>query len=266
MSGKIYAAIAAVLAGLAVGGCGRVERARVEWPTMGTIAAVQTRVAEGGAEIAAERGKTAAESVSNIFAKVEKLLNAHDPESELSRLAPLEDAEILRRCDPLVRECYAAAFRFRDESGGAFNPRWRGAGTLDLGGIAKGFAVDLAAAAAGGDADAGGAADVLIDLGGNLKAVKGDWNVGILGAGDFRLKAGSACATSAEYFRGRHIYDSRTGKAVTNELESVTIVSPSAMEADALSTICFIFGREQGEAFLKKFHPDARAIWSEKVR
>ena len=71
-----------------------------------------------------------------------------------------------------------------------------------------------------------------------------------------------ACATSAEYYRGKHIYDGRTGQAVSNGVTSVTVVHPtSAMLADGLSTTLFVFGKEEGERFLKANFPEARAYW-----
>lgn len=237
-----------------LGGCSRSGVERVEWTTMSTIAAVQW---DGrGADIAACRATVQAE-----FSEVERLLNAHQPESELSRLAPLADAQVLAKCDQRVRECYAAAFRLRDETGGKFNPRWRGQGTLDLGAIAKGFAVDLAGVSAlrGPETPSG---RLLIDLGGNLKAVRGDWKVGILGGGEFTLHEGEACATSSRQFRGNHIADGQSGEPVENSIASVTVIHPkSAMLADGLSTVMFILGRDEGEKFLKEHYPDARAIW-----
>lgn len=233
-------------------GCARRKLERVEWTTMGTVAAFNCRDAKDIARSA---------EVRETFAEVEALLNAHNPESELSRLAPLDEGEILAACDERMRPCYEAAFRLMRESGGAFNPRWRGPGTLDLGGIAKGFATDLAAERLG-DCDA------LIDLGGNLKACGGEWRVGVFApqggvpGEKFALSANAACATSAEYARGKHIYDGRTGLAVTNDLVSVTVIHPtSAMLADGLSTILFIFGEEEGESFLRTHYPESRAIW-----
>ena len=241
-------------------GCAREKVERVEWTVMGTVAAVQ------------EKGRTGAgrggvlDVVKATFSEVESLLNAHDPNSELSRLAALPDAEILARCNPLVRPCYAAAFRLRDETGRVFNPRYRGPGTLDLGAIAKGFAVDLAAErvkAAFGETGA-----VLVDLGGNLRSVGGTWSVGIVGGegrsdvSELSLTDGEACATSGEYYRGHHIKDGRDGSSLSNTVYSVTVVHPaSAMLADGLSTVMFILGRERGEAFLREHHPEARAEW-----
>lgn len=210
---------------------------------MGTIAAVQTRSAT--AEETAETVRT----TKAAFSKVERLLNAHDPESELSRLAPLSEAEILERCDQEMRPCYEMAFDLMRKSGGAFNPRWRGPHTLDLGAIAKGFAVDCAMLQCN---FAGKSGDKLLDLGGNLFAVKGLWRTGIVGAGVvIPLAEGFACATSAEYYRGKHIYDGRTGQVVSNGVSSVTVVvGGSAMEADGLSTTLFILGPEDGKRFL----------------
>ena len=243
-----------ILSGLV--GCGKPKVERVEWPVMGTIAAVQTRGA------APEETAAIVREVKGVFSKVEKLLNAHDPNSELSRLAALPEAEILKRCDESVRPCYEMAFDLMRKSGGAFNPRWRGTNTLDLGAIAKGFAVDEAVACCGGSC-AGG--DKLLDLGGNLFAVRGKWRTGIAGTeAVIPLSEGFACATSAEYYRGKHIYDGRTGQAVSNGVVSVTVeVAGSAMAADGLSTTLFVLGPEEGKRFLdeKWKTVGVQAIW-----
>lgn len=256
----------AVAALCVAAGCGRAPAERVEWTTMGTIAAVQSRGA---------LAPSATAEVRRAFDEVEHRLNAHDPDSELSRLAPLADDEVLARCDERMRPCYEAAFALMRETEGAFNPRWRGPRTLDLGGIAKGFALDLASDRMSMlKENPLQARDVLLDLGGNLKSASGEWRVGVYcppeaesSPGAIVLSAGEACATSAEYVRGKHIRDGRTGLAVTNDVLSVTVVHPtSAMLADGLSTVMFIFGREKGEAFLKSRHPEARAIWVMKNR
>lgn len=221
-------------------GCSRAKVERVEWTVMGTVAAVQTRGAKP------EETAAAVAAVKSEFAKVERLLNAHDPDSELCRLAPLTDGEILGRCDPEMKPCYELAFAWRETTKGAFDPRWRGKGTLDLGAVAKGFAVDLAAARV-----PSGEFDVLLDLGGNLRAVRGSWRAGIAASGEsFVLGEGRSCATSAEYYRGKHIFDGRTGLPVSNDVASVTVVACEAMWADMLSTTAFVFGPEEGVRYL----------------
>ena len=245
-----------------VAGCPAPDRDIRQWQVMGTTACVRWSDTRDFPVY------TAAEDAQEAFAAVEKLLNRFDPGSELNRLAKLSDAEILEKCDPRVRPCYEAAFKLRDQSGGAFDPRWRGAGTLDLGAIAKGFAVDLALAA-WDDCDVKEYWRILVDLGGNLKAAgTAGWKVGIAGSSEtLTLTNGMACATSAEYFRGKHIIDARTGNAVTNDLHSVTVIHPSsAMLADGLSTVCFILGKADGEAFLRRHHPEAYAIWINKTK
>ena len=262
MTGRLFIALLGMA--LLVGCSDKIEER--DWVTMGTTASVKVKRADS---TIAHATKLARE----LTTEIETLLNVHDPESELSKSAALSDAELVVKFRKLTRSsrlcpelatCFEAAFRLRDQSGGAFNPRWKGDETMDLGGIAKGYAVDvLASQVYAGD---GIGQEVLFDIGGNLKCQRGSWTVGIAGTdATLVLKKGEACATSAEYYRGKHIYDGRTGNAVTNDLLSVTIVHPnSAMLADGLSTICFILGETEGKAFLGKFYPEARAIWIKK--
>jgi len=253
--------VCAGVAAAVFGGCARTPVERTEWTVMGTVAAVQWK----GESTPGVQACIAA--TKETFAQVETLLNAHAADSEISRLAKASDAEVLSRCTPLVRPCYEAAFRLRDETGGLFNPRWRGRDTLDLGAIAKGFAVDLAAQRV--KARCGGS-ELLLDLGGNLRCVSGTWETGVTDPDrtdevepqTFTLGPGMACATSAEYYRGHHIKDGRTGADAASGVASVTVVHPdSATTADGLSTVLFLMGREKGEAFLRSRYPAAKAIW-----
>ncbi|MBQ3288842.1 MAG: FAD:protein FMN transferase [Kiritimatiellae bacterium] len=234
---------------LVLAGCGNVGSDRVEWTTMGTVAALQTRGAGDASKV-----KALVEETKSVFGGVELRLNAHCPTSDVSRLAALPQADVLRLCAAADRPCYEAAFKLMEASGGAFNPRWRGPGTLDLGAIAKGFAADLAA-----DVACAGGIDALVDLGGNLKAARSSsrpWRTGVKDpsgngfAAVVELRGGEALATSATYFRGSHIFDGRTGRAVTNGVASVTVLCESAMWADGLSTTLFVLGPEEGRAFL----------------
>jgi len=254
-------AIAALFAGCR----DSIESERVAWTSMGTVAAIQTKGDRDGVK----GGKLLATTMS-VFKDVETLLNAHNAESEIRRLAPLPDAQVLQHCAKEVKPCYEAAFALAKATGGAFNPRWRGNGTLDLGAIAKGFAVDLACA------DLAGVAmgiPCLVDLGGNVKAVHGSWKTGVKNPGGegfsavVDLQEGEALATSATYFRGSHIYDGRTNKPVVNDVASVTVLCRSAMWADGLSTALFVLGVDEGRRFLEGgIHlPDAvgaaSALW-----
>ena len=256
----------AALVGCAVNG---VES--LQWMTMGTVAKVSFKRSgairflsfSGGADL--DR-RSITQTVKSVYSEVESKLSIWNKDSEISKFTDVESIS------PEMRPCYEAAFKLQKTSAGVFNPYWRGKGKgPDLGGIAKGFAVDLAAAKVELERRAGnsGDVDILMDLGGNLKVVSGVWRTGIRNpSGDMPsivLTNGMACATSGEYERGKHIYDARTGNAVSNNLVSVTVVHPhSAMIADGLSTTLFILGREEGERFLREHYPEAIAYWIEK--
>jgi len=147
---------------------------------------------------------------------------------------------------------------------------------LDLGAIAKGYAVDLAYNALLQK----GYTNMLVDLGGNLRAIgeaapgRGGWRTGIRNpfvegscAAQFLLTNGEAVATSGNYerfveikeVRYAHIMDGRTGVPVTG-IAGVTVIAPSAMLADALSTTLFVLGPQKGCDFLK-YYPGCEAIW-----
>ena len=241
----VFAAVAMLLAGCR----DDVASDHVSWTTMGTVAAIQTK----GDGTGVKSGNLLAKTMAT-FKDVETLLNAHKSDSEISRLATLPDAEVLKSCASETRPCYEAAFSLMRESGGAFNPRWRGKDALDLGAIAKGFAVDLACKAIAGDATG---VSCLVDLGGNVKSVRGSWRTGVKDpngdgfAAVVELQEGEALATSATYFRGAHIYDGRTNKPVESDVASVTVLCRSAMWADGLSTTLFVLGVDEGRRFLE---------------
>ena len=239
---SVLAARALAIASLFLAGCDKAPVERVEWPVMSTVAAVQFR---GGS---VDQGVV--ESVREAFELTNEEFNAFDAQSAIRRTG---------KCSAFGQPCWDFAFKLKELTSGAFDPCWQGEGKLDFGAVAKGFAVDAAAEKVRARAPS---SDVLIDLGGNLKAVKGDWTVGVKDGESFVLREGEACATSACYYRGDHIKDGRTGGDVTNAVYSVTVIHPkSAMLADGLSTTLFILGRERGEEFLKKHYPEAKAVW-----
>lgn len=254
---------------LPAAGCGPRVSHSPEWMTMGTVAKVSFKRASGFPFAASaaddDRSRRIADTARTVCSEVESRLSVWRKDSEISRYTSLDSVS------PEIRPCYEAAFRLQKISGGVFNPFWRGKGKgPDLGGIAKGFAVDLAAKrlCEGGLPPPADGDGILLDFGGNLKVVSGEWRTGIRNPGGDMLTIvltnGMACATSGEYERGKHIYDGRTGMPVSNDLVSVTVVHPaSAMLADALSTTLFVLGREEGEAFLGKHFPEAKAYWIE---
>ncbi len=138
---------------------------------------------------------------------------------------------------------------------------------INLGGIAKGYAVDVC----GHQLLGRGIRNVLINLGGNIRCFgyahgHEPWKIGVRNPfypkqslGTLRLSNGQSVATSGNYERFvtinhrryAHIIDPRTGYPVEG-MASVTVISPSAVEADALSTALFVQGIKEGLNTLKK--------------
>lgn len=147
--------------------------------------------------------------------------------------------------------------------------------TLDLGGIGKGYAADRFL----GVFREHGVASAFTNLGGNVAALgaKPDgspWRVGIrhprkegelIGAVSVKDRSVVTSGDYQRYFIGsdgrryHHILDPRTGYPAESVLLSATVVAQSSMDADALSTMLFVAGREGGLALLEE-HPGADAI------
>ncbi len=139
-----------------------------------------------------------------------------------------------------------------------------GGTALDLGAIAKGYALDRAAAAL----RAGGAADFIVNAGGDLVVAgsKGGrpWRVGIQHPRDperfLRVvePRPGALVTSGDYERFyewegervHHILDPRTGRPAGG-CRSVTVWASRAIDADALATAVFVLGPDAGLALLE---------------
>ena len=132
---------------------------------------------------------------------------------------------------------------------------------LDLGGIAKGYAIDQAIDAIKQNGGAGG----MVDIGGDIRcfgAAPGRSHGWIIGLQDPRQEGNliaqlrmhdEAVATSGDYRRfveveGKresHILNPATSQSA-DALISVTVLAPTAMEADALATAVSVMGRERG--------------------
>ena len=131
---------------------------------------------------------------------------------------------------------------------------------LDLGAVAKGLAIDLAAR------ELAPCRHFVIDAGGDLflsghRLDGAPWEVGIRHPRDpdrvcaVVSTSDAAVCTSGDYERpspagdGHHLVDPSTG-ASPGELASVTVTAPSAMTADAMATAAFILGPARGLRFL----------------
>ncbi|MFB0551967.1 MAG: FAD:protein FMN transferase [Phycisphaerae bacterium] len=151
---------------------------------------------------------------------------------------------------------------------------------LDLGGIAKGYAVDKAVEAM----QTSGAIGGMVDIGGDIRCFgappkgKEHWLIGVQNPDlnedipeqnlILKLKlADGASATSGDYQqfvliegkRHSHIIDRKTGTSAQG-LSSVTIIAENATDADALATAVSVMGTEKGLALIEKL-PDTEAIF-----
>ena len=132
--------------------------------------------------------------------------------------------------------------------------------TIDAGAVAKGFIADRIAEYLSGCNVSG----AIINMGGDIRLVgskpdKTPFNIGINDPFDKGTVATSlvlsdtAVATSGTYERcftinGKkyhHILDTDTGYPVKTDIESVTIITESAADADCLCTICIIEGSDE---------------------
>jgi len=140
---------------------------------------------------------------------------------------------------------------------------------IDLSTIAKGYGVDIIAELI----ESNGLTHYLVEIGGEMR-LRGFKNTGELWAiaiekpildqsGEERavhqviIPKDNAVATSGDYRnyfeadgrRFSHIIDPSTGKPIDHNLVSVTVVHPSSMTADGLSTTLMVMGMEKGMAF-----------------
>ncbi len=228
-----------------------------------------------------------------VVARVDALMSPFRPDSEVARFNAAGSAVVSRETGFVTR----AALELAADSDGAFDPTMaplgrrygfgpiaispaRPAGryrdlrlvgdvlgtafpglSLDLCGIAKGYALDEIVRALDG-------LDFLVELGGEV-AARGRhpsgraWRVGVERPGTTALQRiveadGRALATSGDgaqgYVVGRrryaHVMDPRTGTPVDNGVASVSVLAATGLIADALATAAMVLGPEDARRLL----------------
>ncbi|MDP8225505.1 MAG: FAD:protein FMN transferase [Candidatus Lernaella stagnicola] len=146
---------------------------------------------------------------------------------------------------------------------------------VNLGGIAKGWAADMAMQAL----KKNGVQNAIVNIGGDMLVAGSKngvpWRIGVQ---DPRRPRGSyftvleatgslAIATSGDYerfvihdgIRYHHILDPKTGRPA-RRCRSVTLVASTAALADALATAVFVLGPEEGAAMLQKYYPETDSL------
>ena len=147
--------------------------------------------------------------------------------------------------------------------------------TLDLGAAGKGIGCDAAKKILDADEDVSG---MILNLGGSSVMSYGSkpdgsaWQVAVTDPrdteGDYlgvvTLNGTEFLSTSGDYekyfiedgIRYHHILDPSTGYPARSGLTSVTVVCDDGLDADGLSTACFVLGKDKAEELLKKYNAD----------
>ena len=161
-------------------------------------------------------------------------------------------------------------FEFVDFNGDAIELKTKGV-KIDLGAIAKGYALDCAVR----KLRLNGINSALLNAGGDVYCL-GDkfgrpWQVAIKSArrkgffGYLELMD-KAVATSGGYeqffsigdSRYCHILNPKTGRPADAGVVSVSVIASDCLTADALATSIFVLGKEEGQELLKRFNAEAR--------
>jgi FAD:protein FMN transferase len=188
---------------------------------------------------------------AGVARRAERLFSAHDARSVLA------ETNRLRRIPPAAPPSFARLIRragaWRDRTGGAFDPGVPG--RLDLGAIAKGYAVDQIARAF----RRGGIRRALINFGQSSLSAIGHppglaaWPIVLRGdtarslAGGLLLRDAALSVSGAHRMDlsgreiGTHVLDPRTGRRVRRRALAA-VLGPSAETAEALSTALLVGG------------------------
>lgn len=135
--------------------------------------------------------------------------------------------------------------------------------TLDFGAIAKGFAVDKISEFL----FSLGLKKHFVEIGGEIICKGKEWKISIAYP-EFNSKKSfksiqlkdMSIATSGTYnqhfevdeFEYSHIFDSRIGKPVKNNIVSVSVISPNSIDSDALATSLKVLGLKDGIILIDK--------------
>lgn len=234
--------------------------------------------AEDSAAAELNRRKTLSPADSDVLAVAEKGLYY----SKLSNgvfditVRPVSDlwdfkAGVAPSRDTLAQACQRVDYRKLSVTENALS--LSGDAEVDFGGIAKGYIADRVEEYLRGQ----GVTSAIINLGGNVTVIGKNNNkafsVGIqtpFGTDSIAALQVSDCSvvTSGIYQRYfeqdgviyHHLLDPRTGMPVQNGLRSVTIIAPHSVDADALSTLCFLLGKTVGSELIRQTD-HVEAVW-----
>ena len=238
----------------------RVETLLTTWKSGGELARVDAAPAGKSVPVSAEL----VETLADVFAWIPRTDGAFDPTVlPLVRAWGLREQGRIPTPDELAAARSAAgASHFRIDVPGRKVTRNSDAAGIDEGAWGKGYALDRAAQAL----TAAKVRSALLNLGGQVYAVGSDtkekpWRVPVADPRDRQrtvLELGltqCSASTSADSERSRevggrrigHLLDPHTGEPAP-DFGSVTVIAPTGLVADILSTGFFVLGPEKGLA------------------
>ena len=190
-----------------------------------------------------------------VFKKVFSFLEGVDEQfstfkndSEISKInrGEIKDAEYSNG----MKEIFELAEITKKDTNGYFDIIAPG-GKYDPLGIVKGWAIHEAALILKKE----GYKNFFVDISGDIEVSgtnKGEkWKVGIRNPFNFDeiikvvgLENGKGLATSGNYMNGNHIYNPVNKNQGINDIVSLTVIGPNALEADRFATPAFAMGRD----------------------
>jgi thiamine biosynthesis lipoprotein len=194
------------------------------------------------------------ENIFDYFKQVEERFSVYKSESEISKINRGEISEADYSSE--MKEVFSLAQKTKQESGGYFDIV-TAAGKYNPSGLVKGWAISKAAELLRGK----GFENFYVDAGGDIE-VNGNnadgepWAIGI--RNPFKVAENvkvvylknKGIATSGIYLRGQHIYNPHQAGKEIEKIVSLTVIGPSAYEADRFATAAFAMG-EPGIYFLE---------------
>lgn len=220
-----------------------------------------------------EYARQAAGAVFRRIDHLENLLSKYNPGSDIGQINLLEPGRSVRVGAEAI-ECLDAACWAHGITDGLFDPtlgtgfQWleidrenftvgwssAGKGSLDVGGLGKGYALDNVTSIL----DDWDVKEAVLNGGGSTVLALGrEWNLGV--GGPWGEKVGltevslqnQALSGSGTEVKGAHIVNPKTGEPAKRHLAAWAI-HPSAAKADALSTAFMMMAPEKIEKLLKE--------------
>ncbi|MHB8661052.1 MAG: FAD:protein FMN transferase [Minisyncoccota bacterium] len=179
---------------------------------------------------------------------VDERFSTYKEGSEISRINRGEITPTAASVE--MREVFALAEKTKKETNGYFDIK-NPTGHLDPSGIVKGWAILNTAALI----RKAGHEHFMVNAGGDIatggkNAERKEWSVGIRNPfkTDEIIKVvyprGKGIATSGSYIRGAHIYNPHAPEEKLNDIVSITVIGPDALEADRFATAAFAMGKK----------------------